>query len=228
MGKRKTSSISKMFYTLAIILLGNSILHAQTSYEQPLTAEEYGVGFMLSWTTANDDETALFVVERSEDGKEYKVIGSVESLSSDGQTAYQFKDLDLGLSKVHYRLKQMMSDGSNSYTSPISLTKEFVCYFEVTHKEMLTPEVAQVTINSVKKGELSFQINSNDGEIIMEEIKPMEEGLNDYSIDLSNEPEGTYQIIFRQDNVIMATTIKKEIKDKKGNMADKPSKKRGG
>jgi trimeric autotransporter adhesin len=225
MEKRNTSSFNKMFFTLAIILLGNSILLAQASSEQQLTAIEDGVGFSLNWTAANDDDTALFVVERSEDGKEYKAIGSVEGQSSDGQTAYQFKDLDLGLSKVQYRLKQVKPDGSNSYTSPISSTKEFVCFFEITHKEMLTPEIAQVTINSAKKGVLNYQLSTNDGEKLMEETKSIEEGLNEYSVDLSNEPDGTYQIVFRQDNVSMVATI---IKDKKGNMADKPSKKRGG
>jgi len=96
------------------------------------------------------------------------------------------------------------------------------------NKEKVTEEVMEITINSVKEVELECRITNNMGNILMEELRKINVGLNDVVFDLTSEPDGTYHMIFKQDNVMETAVFKKDMKDKKSNVAKKKTDKNGG
>lgn len=215
-------------FLLLILTLCLYSLQAQVSYEQPLKATESGVGFLLRWSTSSEESNQLYSIERSTDGIEFKSLGFVESKKGEGVQEYEFKDLDLGLEKVSYRLKLTSIDGTISFSDPLTLNKQYVNYYEVVHKKKISDELFQVSVNTVKEGELECRLTSNMGDILFDESKPLKLGLNDYLFDLSSEMDGTYNVIFKLGNVMETVVLKKETKDKKGNVASKKSGSKGG
>jgi hypothetical protein len=79
-------------------------------------AECIGEGKELKWTTASEKNNSHFVIERSGDGITFTEIGSVEgTLNSTSLVNYTYSDNYNG--KAYYRLRQVDSNGSYSYSN---------------------------------------------------------------------------------------------------------------
>ncbi len=210
------------------LLLNNSNLTAQVDYKENLTVVEHNVGFLLTWTTSSETNNQFFVIERSRNGEAFETLESVDSKYNRSATSYKYADLDLGLTKVSYRLKQVSKNGDYSYSSEVKNEKNFVCHFQVTKKEKLKNNVLQVSINSVKAGDLEYRLINNAGDILLEELKSLKEGLNDYVLDFQNEADGDYHLIFKLGTELESVYFNKVTKDKKANVAKKESEVSGG
>lgn len=83
-------------------------------------ANKTGNQVQLSWKTASEHNNRGFGIERSTDGRDYKIIGFVESLGNPGTfAAYRFEDREPPLTAViYYRLRQEDLDGLIAY-SPV-------------------------------------------------------------------------------------------------------------
>jgi len=219
---------SNLFILLILFCATSFNLQGQVEFEEDLKGIESGVGFLLSWSTSFEENNQFFAIERSEDAKNFETVGSVKSHGNTKGGKYQFKDLDLGLKNVTYRLRQVSTDGSHSFSSPITLKKEFVSYFNVVKKEKITEELFQVSVNTIKEGELECRLTNNLGDVIIEELKVLKTGLNDFIFDLSGEIDGSYSLILKIDNELETTQLVKEVKEKKGNVAKKKNDSRGG
>jgi len=206
---------------VSIFFINTSNLQAQVDFKENLVAVEYDVGFLLTWTTSSEINNQFFTIERSQDGGKFETIGSVNSKFKSSNTAYKYTDLELGLKKVTYRLKQVSKNGDYSYSNEVKKEKEFVCYFKVVKKENITNETLQITINSIKDGEIEYRLINEMGEILLEELKPLETGLNDYVLDFQSEADGDYYLVFKLEAELESVYFKKETKDKKGNVAKK-------
>jgi hypothetical protein len=79
-------------------------------------------GNVLTWVTATEDMVDRFVIERSEDGKEYQAIGSVRAAgTSQIERTYTFLDANPAVA-TYYRLRTEDEDGSFAYSPVISIT----------------------------------------------------------------------------------------------------------
>ena len=215
------STLTGKILTCGLLTLISFATQAQVAFEEELKAMEYDVGFLLTWSTNQEINNQLFVIERSTDGTEFTTIGSIESEADESVNDYEFKDLDLGLKEVTYRLKQVSVDGSFSFSDPISMTKASINKFRVAKKEKISDELFQVTINSIIDGELECRITTNMGDVVLKEPKEVKPGLNDFIFDLAGEMDGGYNIIFKLDRELESVYFEKEVKDKKGNVANK-------
>ena len=75
---------------------------------------------VLEWETATEQNNAIFIIERSEDGEIFSEIGNVEGAGdSQEQLGYRFLDTD-PKPKAYYRLKQVDFDGKFSYSDIIT------------------------------------------------------------------------------------------------------------
>ncbi len=80
----------------------------------------------LEWSTGNEDNFSLFVVERSSDGENYFMIAQLPATGSFSE--YQYTDsspLDADMQRTfYYRLKMVNRDGSFRYSEvqEVSLT----------------------------------------------------------------------------------------------------------
>ncbi|MGN6491297.1 MAG: polysaccharide lyase family 8 super-sandwich domain-containing protein [Agriterribacter sp.] len=77
---------------------------------------------VLEWTTAQEQNSKLFEIQRSTDGNQFSVVAIVAASEfSSTATSYTYSDPDaasLGRNTVYYRLKLIDADGSFTY-SPI-------------------------------------------------------------------------------------------------------------
>jgi hypothetical protein len=60
---------------------------------------------VLRWTTAMEQNLTAFVVEKSNDGRNFKAIGVVTPLNLSYGSSYQFNDLEVNATKQIYRLR---------------------------------------------------------------------------------------------------------------------------
>jgi hypothetical protein len=104
---------------------------------------------MLRWSTATEQNTSHFEVERSSDGKNFSQIGRVTAAGNAVTTNnYNLPDLSPLAGSSYYRLKTVDRDGKLDY-SPIS-----VLNFGSNYNILLYPNPAQseVTVTGVETG----------------------------------------------------------------------------
>jgi hypothetical protein len=96
-----------------------------------------GADILLSWATTSEIDLARFSIERSDNGKIFTPIGSVNAIGNSRKTQrYQFTDMSSGRKKsVYYRLKLMDINGTSTYSKtihiedyPISEKNGFIAY----------------------------------------------------------------------------------------------------
>lgn len=214
MKKLKNSNQLSFIFTLLLMFLFSANTHSQVQYEKTLEVKNYGQGFMLTWSTFSEANNSSFSIERSLDGINYKTIGSIDSKNEKEINEYQFKDDELGLKKASYRLKPILKDGEYSYSKVVTNEKRIVNYFKVTEKEQLPNNQYKIFVNSIKEGELKCRFSTNLGDVVYDEIKPLQVGLNEFFFDLSNEPDGSYSVVFKMGRNQTSVSLKKETKEK--------------
>jgi hypothetical protein len=77
----------------------------------------------LYWATATETDNLGFAIERSEDARNWREVGFVNGhQTTDIQIEYDFMDRDLLPATYFYRLRQIDLDGTESLSTPISIT----------------------------------------------------------------------------------------------------------
>jgi hypothetical protein len=80
--------------------------------------QKQGNTALIQWTTAQEENSRDFTIERSADGKIYTVLGSVAAAgNSRVPQTYSFADNAPLTGKNYYRLKQSDLDGQFTYTA---------------------------------------------------------------------------------------------------------------
>ncbi|SNR39619.1 FG-GAP-like repeat-containing protein [Hymenobacter mucosus] len=87
------------------------------------TAQAATTGTLLRWTTAQELNSAKFVVERSENGTSFVAVTEVAAAGTSTITrAYQYQDgTTLGAAVRYYRLRQVDFDGTTTYSSVVAV-----------------------------------------------------------------------------------------------------------
>lgn len=84
--------------------------------------ERVGRSAELKWKTASEVNNDYFSIERSIDGKNFRVVGSVKGNGTTNEVhAYRFVDGEAPRTKLYYRLKQTDYDGTATLSPIISL-----------------------------------------------------------------------------------------------------------
>ncbi|MFL5731348.1 MAG: T9SS type A sorting domain-containing protein [Cytophagaceae bacterium] len=77
----------------------------------------------LIWSTATEDNSSKFIIERSADGQTWRTAGQTNaSGNSSGIEYYRFTDENLSSGTYYYRLQEVDVDGSISYSNVISIS----------------------------------------------------------------------------------------------------------
>lgn len=159
---------------------------------------ECGNGFViLRWTTASEQNSDYFQIERSRDGFDWLEVSKVSSSGNSSNIInYEFYDMKFGGSfEGYYRLKQVDYNGNYEYFSPISVN----CKKEKLNTLDLYPNPTNgelfVKINN-ESGEINTNmvILDNLGKIIYNLDINIKKGYNLYKVDVSNLSTGVYNI----------------------------------
>jgi hypothetical protein len=100
-------------------------LHGQIENPLPVSMKNFAATcsdeIYISWTTASEQNTAYFTLERSRDGNQWE---NVKTINSKGTTSYSTDYHvveNVSLTKAYYRLKQVDLDGNTEYFGPIAM-----------------------------------------------------------------------------------------------------------
>jgi hypothetical protein len=130
---------------IAFKAISNTTLPVQLIY---FTAQKQNEQVLLQWSTANEQNSKNFIVERSLDGNNWNNIGIVAaSGNSNSPINYSYSDSHPALGMNYYRLLQMDQDGKSSYSQ--------VRVVKISNDG----QVISLITNPVVDGELKMQIN---------------------------------------------------------------------
>ncbi len=153
----------------------------------------------LVWITAKELNNKEFEIQRSAEGKNWQHIGTVKSLTKDGNSnsilKYQFIDKSVLKGQNFYRLKQIDFDGKYEYSNVQSV------FHEDNNSLSIYPNPTNdILVISGLTGHKSIVIFNTLGEKIMQ----LESSDYNTTIKLSELPDGIYHI-----HVITDTGFKK-------------------
>lgn len=184
---------------------------------------ELAMGNLLQWETSYEEDTDLFIVERSIDGISFKNIGTIEaSGTTSEEKAYRFLDTGLGMDKSYYRLKVVEKTGTSSYSQVTMINKVQPNQFSVVaYSSALADKTFDISIDALTEGQLEYELVSYQGELVFTEFQYVYPGLNELQVSLEDATEGIYKIKLRIDQEEEVLVIQKAGDElaKKVNMA---------
>lgn len=184
-------------------------LNADVTYSIPLKGVEHQIGNMLEWETAEEIESHLFVIERSIDGINYEELRTIEAAGSSlNEKSYHFLDLGINEKKAYYRLRQLDTDGTASFSQTVMVKKELSNQFMVVAMSNPFPTKGMsITLESSVNAEMEYCIHNVKGEQIMEARQMLDSGLNTIEINMEDEAIGAYIVMFKmndeEENIII-------------------------
>lgn len=136
----------------------------------------------ITWTTDTEENTALFILERSKNGRNrFQEIARVEAIGfSDISQTYFFED-KAPISIGYYRLRILDFDGSVE-SSPIIVVERAQTELKIV--EIFpnpTFEEAQILVHTSKEGPAILSLFNHSGQLLMQERVELQEGINQFS-----------------------------------------------
>lgn len=160
------------------------------------SGEVLNSGNRLYWTTLTETNNDGFFMERSNNGKDFTIIGKVHSKAENGSSAtelfYDFMDEQPFDGVNYYRLKQTDKDGKFSYSSTIVLKNETERNIYV--KLYPNPAASNISavFNSSQTETVRLRIIDMNGRPVMEQNQSVINGENKIDVNISNLQSGNY------------------------------------
>ncbi len=214
---RKLLSTFILISTLAIAM------NAKCVYQKAIIGQEFPIGVMLTWSTATEENSSMFMLEKSENGVDFTNIGSVQAIGNSFKTKdYNFLDVMASSEKIYYRLKLIDVDGAFSYSDVLSVRKKFANNFMVARmSSATTSKEFNVTLDAFKEGEIAYEVRSLQGEVFFAGKQPVINGLNDVAINMTDLKPNIYRVVFmmaQEEESLVIQKVQDEI-ERKQNMA---------
>ncbi len=220
--------MKKIFLSLAVFAAAYTQSFATVVYQKQLEGQEFQIGVMLTWATQLEDNSSMFMVEKSENGIDYTNIGSITSAGSSKKTKdYNFLDVMASSQFIYYRLKQVDVDGSFSFTDVLKVKKNISNNFMVAR--MSSPSASKeftATLDVFKEGDMAYELRDLEGKVLFASVQPMVNGLNDITISLADQKPNLYKLHFifgKEEESLVIEKVLDEM-DKKQNVANNPTK----
>jgi hypothetical protein len=150
---------------------------------------------VLHWSTASEQNNTGFEVQRSNDGYNFKKVGFVNTMASNGNAdtklSYYYIDNNFSTSINYYRLKQIDRDGKLFYSSIVELRKDNhlknISVFPNPAKDLL-----HVKLYSMGNGKRTLLLNDINGKILRRNVIFINNNETTVDINISELNTGTY------------------------------------
>ncbi|ELR73868.1 hypothetical protein C900_00032 [Fulvivirga imtechensis AK7] len=160
-----------------------------------------GSDVIIDWTTTSELNNDFFTIERSRDGKEYQIVGTVDGAgNSDESLSYSFTDRNPMAGKSYYRLKQTDFDGKFEYFAPA-----LVSYTTTTTEELMLSVYPNPSFNQTITVTVEGMASGQDARVVMMDLQGnavfrqdiQDEGMGAVAvrIDPSNMSAGNYLVM---------------------------------
>ncbi len=220
-----TAKKTQITLLLSAFLLCGYSSNAEVTYAKTLNGREHQIGSLLNWSTATEFNNQVFIVEKSVNGIDFQAIGEVEAVgNASSERGYRFLDVGASDKNTYYRLRQVDMDGTASFSETIKITKKLSNNFMVmAMSNTVTNSTFDISIDATIDNEIAYMVKNRQGEVVIESKEELFFGINEISINLTDEAEGTYFVILKVKDEVEKLVIRKvddEIKAKE-NVASK-------
>lgn len=187
---------NNMSFTIGISENGGSLPIELGTFDAQLVNDDH---VLVEWMTISERDNDYFSVEKSIDGENFEVIGTVDGAGNSNQKLfYSYKDQDLFSGTAYYRLRQTDHDGKTEVFAPVSVTYNgSKMGLEITSvsPNPFTNDF-KVVYRSGYRGTIGFAVYDLKGVLRHQKEYNIEEGSNtiyfDEGYDLST---GTYLVV---------------------------------
>jgi hypothetical protein len=168
-------------------------------------AEIFGENNRIFWNTASERNNSFFEIEASTDGEKFEVIGRIEG----GKGRYSFIH-ENPQSMVYYRVGQIDTDGTSTYTRIASVKREAKFFGSLACKPNPTKGITEISFDLSQISEVRVEVYSTTGVKVLEKISEGTIGVNQTEIDLTNFQSGMYLLRISSDEGLMTTKLIKD------------------
>ncbi|MEM9819703.1 MAG: hypothetical protein AAF985_01470 [Bacteroidota bacterium] len=214
----KKTILSCLFHSFLLILcwtLNSDKIFADCTYEQSIEAAPIAVGILLNWSTSEEKNSLMFIVEKSTDGLHFVNLGAIKAAGESNQPkAYSFLDVGPGAERVFYRLRQINHTGTYSFSDVLTVNKSTSNHFMVTRMSAIAAkDYFEVRVDSRLEDQLSYSLLDWKGNVLQMEIMPLMIGSNQIRIDLVGLPAAIYRLELQVENEVETLTFEKIEQD---------------
>jgi hypothetical protein len=156
----------------------------------------------LSWSTASEQNSSHFDVEKSIDGENWRVIGTISAAGNSTQDIhYSFVDSEKSIDQNYYRLNQVDIDGKNEYFGPIQANCEAGNDILMSFPNPSDKNGFSVVLNTKNlEGNGILSISDSKGNIVYTKQVEVEKGISLWNITEPNLTTGVYFIKISVEN----------------------------
>jgi len=166
----------------------------------------------LKWSTNNENEAFYYDVEKSTDGQNFKIIGTVNGYNDPSalQNNYQFMDLEDISGVAYYRIDMRTVDGKMNYSRiiQVSVTAEIFSLSSV-----LNPFVSTLyfDVNATKDGVVKADLVDQFGKTVRRATFDVRSGVTQLSFDNTGTlPVGIYILRAEMDGTAVYRRVMKQ------------------
>ena len=158
----------------------------------------------ISWSTSQEINSKIFIIERSNNGRNFSAIGQIAATGNSYTTInYSFTDNAPAKGINYYRLKQVDIDNTAKYSAIRNVRNEGTADIAVYPNPV--KDIIKIDISSDKADKVSISITDMSGKLVYSKSSiDITEGMNNPGINASSLKAGTYIIkIQLSDDVVV-------------------------
>jgi hypothetical protein len=122
----------------------------------------------LDWTTANEQNSKQFNIERSDDGILFRTVGQIPAAgNSSSDKKYSFRDKEIAQDKNYYRLKQIDLDGTYEHSKIVLLRNPLSLRGTVDVLTNPFHQTIDLQLGKIKEGRASFRLYDINGKVLL-------------------------------------------------------------
>ncbi|NJN78336.1 MAG: T9SS type A sorting domain-containing protein [Saprospiraceae bacterium] len=164
---------------------------------------------VLNWETASEENNAHFDVQRSTNGLDFETIGTVRGNGTTVDASkYDFVD-EAPAMVSYYRLRQVDFDGNFENSNVVIVKRDRVANNEVTVYPVPVKDRLTVQYATAANEDITITVIDVTGRKLITKNVTAIEGENQFHIDFSELPAGSYFVRLQSDwNNTIKTVIK--------------------
>jgi hypothetical protein len=165
----------------------------------------------LSWSTSKEDQPLDYIVERSYNGRDFSIAGSLKSYDNGSAVNnYKFVDPEPVTYNVWYRIYMKTADNKKKYSSIIQLKKD-VLVFDLSRTINPFSHNLVFDVTTDRNSTINISLTDMTGRTVMTGRYTVYPGVNNFNItDIQHLRAGVYTLqVINNDNVIRKPVVKK-------------------
>jgi len=159
------------------------------------TAQCNGSTVQLSWKTAQEINSKRFVVERSINGLDWQVIGTVPAQGNSATgVAYSYKDPSAPFVRNYYRLLEEDLDGRSVYSPVSTVDPCSINSFQLKLSPVPVMNTGILSVQADANNTSEIKIFNAEGKEVFRQLVQLNTGSNQVSLNLSRLSKGYYYL----------------------------------